>query len=434
MSSPVQPSFTYFNNVIPIRPRSPADDEEDTESVTSADSLNIVGYADSDFGETDLEVKLLENLECIDKDMITKRWKLVETNWKYNGEPVLTIKDPTCSGIYHRYLHPSLYRNIRNVGTLNMLAALIKAPTDWEDRYNEVITFGRGIVLNMLASLQGLHVMETEANVSAKYTVLVVTIANSLFMNVSYLSEKMVILGGLLAHGKYEIKSRTDPVFYFTDNMKKFLASELKREESFPQGEVWYRDTRGPQTLTALYAYNAPTLLLTQRQFKLFVENESRDQVLTYPFGDSVGDMDHINSALMAPVGRNLVKVIVICLLAKFDSLSAQSTQISVSATTPIIENISEKNKHSVNLPIKKRKKLDPSLPPPRQPQFIDGINLDGTPRYRIIKVYSDEEVHKWERKIAEEDGQVLNEGCWGEAALTLGSDFKEGSFGGLVG
>ena len=176
------------------------------------------------------------------------------------------------------------------------------------------------------------------------------------------------------------------------------IATELKTAKTFPLGTVWYRSTRGTQSLSALYAYNAPTLLLTQQHFKLFVENPERTKVFTFPYGHSTSIHPHIHAARMAPMGRDLLKILVICLLSDYNSAPTGQPTEQTAAATPAGKEISKKHEVSVNRPIKRRPL--PSVTPTPAPRVQVGKKKDGTPAYRQIRVYSDEEVAEVENMI----------------------------------
>lgn len=60
---------------------------------------------------------------------------------------------------------------------------------------------------------------------------------------------------------------------------------------------------------TALYTLHAPIFLLNSERFKIFVENDARNEVLTYPFTEEDG------ANATEPIGERLVKALIICLL-----------------------------------------------------------------------------------------------------------------------
>ncbi len=76
---------------------------------------------------------------------------------------------------------------------------------------------------------------------------------------------------------------------FTTKQIRIFMSetTEVKTNDSFSGASLWFYKSRGTQTLAALYAFNAPTMLLTQRKFKLFVENPARNEVYTFPYEDS---------------------------------------------------------------------------------------------------------------------------------------------------
>jgi hypothetical protein len=68
--------------------------------------------------------------------------------------------------------------------------------------------------------------------------------------------------------------------------------------------------------LAALYSSNAPTIIYTPNQFKLFVENATRDQVYTYPFSTDTTCSDVENSIALWRTSFELIKMLVILVLA----------------------------------------------------------------------------------------------------------------------
>ena len=101
---------------------------------------------------------------------------------------------------------------------------------------------------------------------------------------------------------------------------------------------MWYHCSRGIQILSALYTFNCPTFLFTQRQWKLFVENTERNAVLTFPYNDNLDHTPHVNSSLVQPMGTTFLKAIVICLLSQRVSLEESMKSITLQESSQIKE------------------------------------------------------------------------------------------------
>ena len=89
----------------------------------------------------------------------------------------------------------------------------------------------------------------------------------------------------------YTYLSNTDSLIERFDNV--LIATEAKTTLTFPRQPEWYKNSRGAQALIAVYVYNAPTFLYSNRSFKVFVENLDRDKIFTFPFAGRIG-FDHI--------------------------------------------------------------------------------------------------------------------------------------------
>jgi hypothetical protein len=68
---------------------------------------------------------------------------------------------------------------------------------------------------------------------------------------------------------------------------------------------MWYQSSRGIQVLAALYAYNCPTILFTQKEGKLFVENNDQNSVFTFPCNDDADQTPRVDSCLVQPMGQH---------------------------------------------------------------------------------------------------------------------------------
>ncbi|KAJ3270296.1 hypothetical protein HDV01_000411, partial [Terramyces sp. JEL0728] len=97
--------------------------------------------------------------------------------------------------------------------------------------------------------------------------------------------------------------------------------------------------------------------------FKVFVENAERNAIYTYPYNDDISLSGHVRSTLVQPMGRNLIKAIVICLLSERD--------------------IIEKETATQN----------------KKPRYMSGY-VDGQPVYTEVRVYSADKVEEIEAEI----------------------------------
>ncbi|KAI8912474.1 hypothetical protein EDD86DRAFT_263139 [Gorgonomyces haynaldii] len=215
-------------------------------------------------------------------------------------------------------LNPFIYRNIQNGGTLGGLAALLEAPVDWEQRYNQVVADG-DIPLDT-EEFRSLPDNTPESDIQSCINWLVSIIAARLRARIRPRSETKIIVGGILARHQYDLRSKTDPHFLNTSGQN-LIGSEAKTHLTLRPSDTWYHGSRGVQTLSALYAFNCPTFLFTHRQWKLFVENTERNAILTFPYNDDPEHSDHVNSSLVQPMGTTFLKAIVICLLSQRFSL-----------------------------------------------------------------------------------------------------------------
>ncbi len=139
--------------------------------------------------------------------------------------------------------------------------------------------------------------------------------------------ETRIIVGGLLARYEYDLRSQTDPHF-INEHGRDLLASEVKTSRTWNTDHMWYHGCRGVQVFSALYAFNCPTLLLSQSHWKLLVENKKRNGILTFPFGTDASAPPLVNASDCLGIGTTFLKAIVICLLSQRPSLLIDSPRL----------------------------------------------------------------------------------------------------------
>ena len=333
-------------------------------------------------------------------------WLLAPQTWKTaEGSDVVLIRKPTASNLSHRLLNPFIYRNIHTAGTLDDLASLLDTPDDWEVFYNQVVADGR--IIRKLNRFSALDDDAAESDIQSQFIGLVSTIADRLEVDLISSSETKIIVGGILARYQYDLRSKTDPHFLNISGLN-LIASEAKTHRTFGEGEMWYHGSRGIQVLSALYAFNCPTFLFTQRQWKLFVENSDRNAVLTFPYNDNHEHTPHVNSSLVQPMGTTFLKAIVICLLSRRVTLEESMTAVNVGESSQV--------KETPRKIIIKPKYFDTPDKPKRQsarlqkasnlesgkkiPSFVSGYDK-GHPMYTIVRVVPQDIVAEIENEIA---------------------------------
>ena len=352
-----------------------------------------------------ISTRLEQNQQYMDQQMTTSSgessgWVLEPQSWTTTeGTPVVLIRKPTASNMCHRLLNPFIYRNIKNAGTLDDLAALLDTPDDWEKRYNQIVA-DEDIIRDM-DDFRNLPDDTAESDIQSEFIGLVKDIAKVLRVRIRPKSETKSILGGILARYQYDLRSKTDPHFLNISGLN-LIASEAKTHRTFGVGEMWYHCSRGIQTISALYAFNCPTFLFTQRQWKLFVENTERNAVLTFPYDDNPDHTPHVNSSLVQPMGTTFLKAIVICLLSRRVSLEESLKSITLQESSQI--------KETPKKTIIKPKYFDTPEKPKRQsarlqgqpkPSYVSGYDDKGLPIYTLIRVVPQEVVARIEDEIA---------------------------------
>jgi hypothetical protein len=127
---------------------------------------------------------------------------------------------------------------------------------------------------------------------------------------------------------------------------------------------MWYQSTRGTQILTALYTFNCPTFLFTQEIWKVFVENQGRTSIKTFPYGplaEPLNEFPRVNASKVNYMGPSF--------LTATRNPSSRSSYTNSYATL-------------------------------KQPPFVSDYNVQGEPIYTQIRVFSLEKVKEIEDEI----------------------------------
>jgi hypothetical protein len=388
--------------------RSEASESSYTPSIGEEDTRSEVGE-----GPDDMSVRLQGHKDYLaaQSTWITEVYKAVETA-DQRLHDVSLVKRPTASKISHEALNPYVYRQTQRIESLDALATLLKAPDDWERRYEAVVATDH--IATLFGMFRRLPQETPEKVVESVFATMVQDVSRCLSMNLLHFYETRIIVGGLLARHDYDVRGATEPHFE-TYKGTKMIASEVKSAATFSGRDMWYRSSRGVQVLSALYAHNCPTFLLTQAHWKLFVENEERSSVLTFPYDADETPTLHVRSCRVANMGPDFLKAIVICLLSKRHTATESIEQPPSSGTSNAdLDKVPAETpfKHMLkDSPAKKGTKLDSQQGgtssskrlAPKEPSFISGY-ADGEPIYSVIRVLSDEAVSRIEEQIVMEE------------------------------
>ena len=136
--------------------------DEDPEDEVHQDEAFSDASDELDAEQTD-SLLLTRNLAYLDSENAS--WTTVtQTSFTSRGDPVILIVKPAASKLNYKCLHPSLYRNVRNVGSLDDLAVCLGAPSNWEQQYNDLVDTERSVRFHF-DCLRALSDGQTEATV-----------------------------------------------------------------------------------------------------------------------------------------------------------------------------------------------------------------------------------------------------------------------------
>jgi hypothetical protein len=263
--------------------------ESDSESEAEA-GLATALYSENEASVT-VAQRLVQNLEKFDAEVSI--WALERQPLKTDdGKDVLLVRKPTASGLGHQLLHPGVYRYMEPMGNLNHFARRLGVSCDWEQKATLVLAarYFRETFNDFMALPED----TSEAVLQQQFCVIAGFIGA--LLNFSFMTgvQNKVIVRGFLARTEYDARGSTDSFLKSRSGIP-FLATEIKTPKTFPSGQMWFHSTRGVQTLMALYAYQSPTFLFTNKHWKLFMENETRTGILTFPFDEDIAISDFNN-------------------------------------------------------------------------------------------------------------------------------------------
>ncbi|KAJ3250764.1 hypothetical protein HK103_003178 [Boothiomyces macroporosus] len=258
----------------------------------------------------DNALRFQQNEEHMERE--TKDWKVKSLPKKMRTEmAVKVVVNPTVPKMTHRLLNPFIYRNIQDACDLSGLAYMLNV-SNWEEHYE--LVEANLIVRNCLNVFRDLPKGTSKSEIQTQFGMIVSMLAVIIGVPIEGRAEAKNILGGFLVKNEYDVRSRTS--FHVKNaNGCNLLAAVTETQEAFPVSVPWYYQSRGIQTLCALYSLGCPTILYSQKYFKVFMENSDRNAIYTFPYNDEMCYSKHVRSTLVQPMGRSLLKAIVICLL-----------------------------------------------------------------------------------------------------------------------
>ncbi|KAI3643818.1 hypothetical protein MP228_009982 [Amoeboaphelidium protococcarum] len=386
--------------------------ESDVHTVLSVESLNDENLQQED----SMEVKLNTNRQYLDE--IVHEWEFMGSS-SIVPDTVRVIKKPTASQLQHLVLNPYLYRGLQQITSLEHLAEIVGAPSTWFGTYTENV-MNNALIRRYLRNFVDLEDNSPKIVVQSAFDDLVRYIGFQLGISVTSSYSSPFVVGALFADPTYDVRGQSDTIFKGLSG-NPLLATETKRATAFPISKLWHHGSRGIQTLCSLYRTGCPTILYSQKCFKVFVENDSRDAILTWPFNSgNVNQSDQPYSRERAARSYSLqvmtsviMQVITICLLAGGEDDEVSSLMPVAVEATPL-KNIQAPITGAFTLEKeqgRKRKREDDALSKKQGrsgslrnivPQYISGYRDDGQPIYTKIRVMNESQLEELER-ISEE-------------------------------
>ncbi|KAI3646211.1 hypothetical protein MP228_009139 [Amoeboaphelidium protococcarum] len=383
-----EPSYQIEDQTILVRVNSDVGSyvsESDVESLSSMESLDIEVGSEDDT-EALINAKLLANRAFLDDERA--RWEMVDSTL-YNSNDFKIVKKPTASQMHHLVLNPYLQRGLQSIATIDDLANLVGAPSNWSEICDQKVMDDVAVDL-IYRDFVGLDESTSEIIVESMFESLVVRIGSCLGIIIYHRPQSPFIVGGILARSQYDIRGRSDTIFQ--DRSQNFiLATECKKASAFVADKLWHHGSRGIQTLSTMYRTGCPTILFSQKAFKLFVENESRNSVFSWPVSSGQDTTGSVPFSLDMVAASYSVDV--------FDGLDSTLRKAGAEQMTPVKNSVFTSKDAQTGEQVGKKRKLggDEEWKLVRSarlravtPKFISGF-ADELPVYTTIRVGSDD-------------------------------------------
>ncbi|KAI3641203.1 hypothetical protein MIR68_000757 [Amoeboaphelidium protococcarum] len=383
--------------------------ESDDESQVSVESLDVGVELVDDINAL-MRAKFLANKACLDQ--LVRTWEFLDSDQQMSAG-IKIVKAPTASKIQHVVLNPYLYRGLQPINSLNNLASLVGAPIDWYQIY-ELKVASDHLVKRLYRKLVSLDENVSENDIQNAFESLVIRIGTCLGISVQYSQQKSYIVGGILANSEYDIRGRLDSVFNGWSG-NSLLATECKRASAFLPDKMWHHGSRGVQTLSTLFVTGCPTILYSQKAFKIFLENDSRDTIYTWTtscFNESSDNSVPYSREMIASsygienMTSVILQVISMCLLAcgrdDLDSSVVEAEELmtteesSFAKCSDVLLSGQQVGKASAEGRSGAQKVARSQILKIIQPQFMSGF-VNGTPSYIAVRIAPDDLVNKIE-------------------------------------
>jgi hypothetical protein len=192
---------------------------EDTFSDPGSETAQLIEWESEDEDQLPIQDRLTQNQEYMDRQLALRgegKWNLLPTPDVMPLQPdVMLIVKPTASYMSHRLLNPYVYRNIRNLGTLQDLADLLNTPNDWESHYNRVIRID-----SKMDEFENLPEDAPEIDIQSVFLELVVLVVFCPRVKLVTRQQTKIVMGGILARYPYDLRSQTDVRFMSTNRAR----------------------------------------------------------------------------------------------------------------------------------------------------------------------------------------------------------------------
>ncbi|KAJ3410562.1 hypothetical protein HDV05_003630 [Chytridiales sp. JEL 0842] len=369
------------------------DADGDGNSVLSSGESSVRDETDDDNSDIDataeaMDAAIARHTEAFQAFLLTARHQ------PRQGSAALglhTILKSSASSFKYKVMHPRACRNLGAVRDLDHFAKLVHSVPNWKQLFDEAWD---SECVTMFERFVNLPAETSEPNINMHFCLIVTQLSRNLRISCMPVDKSAVRIGGVLALPEYDYASVSDVKFVTTDTGKTLFSTEIKTAASWKEGQCFYRDSRLAQILSALYGHGAPALLFTQGQFKVFCENEDRNQIYTFPYGEVTSDSTDTNSFLCYNMHEIFFQVVAICLLREGRGTSTSSAKRKIRQLVQIKPTEKDSpEKHYLREKKKEGKgKSTGAKATAKTPSFVSAFEVDGTPIYQSITVWNVEE------------------------------------------
>lgn len=197
---------------------------------------------------------------------------------------------------------------------MQALADRVGVVADWNTEADRFL--GLESVKKFYIAFRNLNNSRGKVGVERSFSFLVLSIAEGLEKMWEVCGENKIVIKGLLANANLAVRGDPDYAIYNPVSGGFYFSTVCERIKSWSLGETWYRDSRCIQTMMAMYAFDCPTFLYTQHQFKIFVQNRDNNSIQTFPFVNEPKHLPGHTAYSMQDNEDMFIQALVICLLS----------------------------------------------------------------------------------------------------------------------